>query len=323
MSVETERLQAGQLRNALHTALLIGGMLAILAGLKWLFFGGTSLILLLVLTAIVLLLSPRISPRLILRLYKARPVSYRQAPQIAQILVELTRRAGLPEPPRLYYIPSRLINALALGTPRSSAVAVTDGLLRGMNLRELVAVLAHEVSHLRNRDTWVMGVADTICRLTSILSLGGQIMLLFYIVLLPFRDVGRIPWLGILLLILAPTLSSLLQLALSRTREFEADLGAAELTGDPRGLASALAKMERLEASLFERIFLPGRRIPEPSLLRTHPSMEERIRRLLELEPQALPQPFFPADQPSPPFWTEMGLGPRKVPRWHVHGLWY
>ena len=144
-------------------------------------------------------------------------------------------------------------------------------------------MLAHELSHIRNNDLWMMGLADAVSRLTRMLSWMGQLLLLIN---LPMLILGgdTFPWLLVLLLIGAPSLSFLLQLALSRTREYEADLDAATLTGNPRGLANALAKMERLRGGWLERLFLSGRRPREPAVFRTHPDTADRVRRLLELE---------------------------------------
>ncbi len=126
-------------------------------------------------------------------------------------------------------------------------------------------------------------------------------------------------WLLVALLVLAPTIGSLLQLALSRTREYDADLDAAGLTGDPRGLASALAKLEYHQGGLLETLFLPGRRIPEPSLLRTHPDTKRRIARLAALEPRP---PSWDVDPEAIILPPRSGF-PRRNPRWHATGLWY
>jgi heat shock protein HtpX len=177
-----------------------------------------------------------------------------------------------------------MLNAFAVGRPPDAALAVTDGLLRVLSLREMAGVLAHEISHIRNNDLVVMSLADVIAQLTRIMATGGMLLLL---ITLPawLAEYSRLPWLLILVLMLAPTFGSLLQLALSRAREYDADLDAAGLTGDPAGLAAALAKMERLQGGFVERIMLPGPRIPNPSLLRTHPPIEKRISRLLSLSP--------------------------------------
>jgi heat shock protein HtpX len=197
-------------------------------------------------------------------------------------------------------------------------VVVTDGLLQTLTLRELASVLAHEISHVRNNDLWIMTLADVMNRLTSAMWLAG--MVLFFAGLPVLAMEGNVVlWLLIALLMLSPTIASLLQLALSRTREYDADLDAAGLTGDPRGLASALEKLERYQGGLFETLLLPGRRMPQPSLLRTHPPTRDRIARLLALEPEADPRFPGPASVALP---DRFRLA-TSDPGWRVTGLWY
>ena len=209
----------------------------------------------------------------------------------------LAGRAGLRRRPRLYYVPSRLLNAFAVGRPDDAVIALTDGLLRSMRLRELAGILAHETSHIRNNDLWLMGLADLVGRLTRLMTMLG-LFLLILAVPLWIGGAASFPWLVIPLLVFAPQLTTLLQLALSRAREYEADLDAAGLTGDPAGLASALAKLERFQRGMWEQILIPGYRLPEPSLLRSHPPTEERIARLREL--QAAAAPAFDEAMPWP-----------------------
>lgn len=320
MSVGPRLLPKHRLRNWLQTVLLVSGMVVLCLLLGWCLGGGLEGLLILGTTvALLALLAPRISARLVFRMYRATPLSRRRAPGLVRTVTELSKRAGLDRAPRLYYIPSRMINAFAVGTRGDAGLGITDGLLRGLDPREIVGVLAHEITHLRNGDLRVMSLADLVTRTVHFFSWTGQLLLF---VNLPLHLLGAepFPWLLILLLIFAPTLSALLQLALSRQREFDADLGAVELTGDPRGLASALQKMERLQGGFLERIFLPGRRIPEPSLLRTHPETEDRVRRLLQLEPEdraALVKTLDPVHRPA----RDPGDLPR--PSWHVTGLWH
>ncbi|HSS65244.1 MAG TPA: zinc metalloprotease HtpX, partial [Gammaproteobacteria bacterium] len=242
----------------------------------------------------------------------------RQAPGVFRVLDTLARRAALPALPKLYYIPSSVINAFAVGTRRSAGIAVSDGMFQALSERELCGVLAHEISHIRHNDTWVMGLADLFSRLTAFFSMFGQLILLLYVPVAVFSKL-QINWLAVLALVFAPTVSVLLQLALSRTREYEADLGAAELSGDPEGFASALRKIERHQGRFLEQIFFPGRRIPDPSLLRTHPATDERIRRLRQLQPE-------PALQARLPDLSAIPHTPRartRRPRWHFPGTWY
>lgn len=191
---------------------------------------------------------------------------------LIKLVEELGQRVGLEKPPKLYYLPIRCDECLSRN---EAAIALSDGLLRRLEWRELNGVLAHEMMHIVNQDTRLMAFADLAGRLTGFLSITGQILLLIN---LPLMILGQatIPWLPILLLLLAPTLSTLIQLALSRSHEYEADLGAVELTGDPLGLASALNKLEMPRHGLLERIFHPGPRIPDPSILRSHPPTHRR-----------------------------------------------
>lgn len=277
-----------RLNNLVQSVLLLGGMAAI----GWLIVSALAGpgVTLLVIAGLVLslLLSPGIPRQILLQAYGARRLDAKNFPQGVALLAELSRRAGLPRMPELFYIPSRLPNAFAIGNPRESAVCVSDGLLRMMNRRELAGVLAHEVSHIANRDLWIMALADAMSRAVSLASWVGQVILVLNLPLI-LAGAAHIPWLIPLLLIFSPTIMALLQLALSRTREYDADRAGATLTGDPDGLASALIKLERRTGRFWEDMFLPGRRIPEPSLLRTHPPTEQRVRRLKELSVSSVP----------------------------------
>lgn len=313
-----------KLYNFFHTILLLGAMLVLLSLLGWIISGASGVMLLAVAGILFFLFSPHISPQFIMRMYRATPLSPYEAAGLYAIVEELTRRAGLGYIPALYYVPTQILNAFSVGTRERAAIGVTDGLLRNLNRREITAVLAHEISHIAHNDVRVMAMADMISRTTHLLSMFGQILLLFNFPLLLLGEY-TIPWLFILLLIFAPTVSALLQLALSRTREYDADLDAVRLTGDPRGLASALAKMEELQSGVWERIFLPGRRVPHPSLLRTHPNTEERIKRLLELEAEYPAGQVYPSDILEEEFSGGVPFPERnpRRPRWHVTGLWY
>ncbi|NNM34501.1 MAG: M48 family metalloprotease [Gemmatimonadetes bacterium] len=303
--------------NRLQTGLILVAMAGLLMAVGYLLLGGSGLLWAGLGTAMLVGLNPMMSPGMILRLYRSRRLTPRTAPDLVGLVERLAQRAGLATVPELHYVPSPIINAFAVGTRRASAVAVSHGLLRTLSPRELSGVLAHEISHVAAGDTKVMMLADLFSRLTGLLSNLGQILLFLNLPLLLFSDYG-IPWSLIILLILAPSVSVLLQLALSRAREYDADRAAAELTGDPRGLASALAKMERYQGGFFEQIVLPGRRVPEPSLLRTHPETEDRVRRLLELE-ERQPEESFPTSVLS-----ALAAGPTpRPPRWRVPGIWY
>jgi heat shock protein HtpX len=262
------------LKNEIYTSiqsLLLVLSLAMLLGVMGWLVGGQSFALMAIGAVVLLyLIHPMVSPQVILRLQNARRLHDHEAPQLFARLKALTERARLPRLPMLYYIPAESMNAF------------TDGLLRRLDNHEITGVLAHEISHLRHNDTRIMGFAGLTSQLIHMLSLLGQILLFLN---LPLLLLGHytISWAAILLLIFAPTISAIIQLALSRTREYRADLGAAKLIGDGRALASALAKMETYQTRFLRRIFWPGYRpIPEGGLLRTHPHTKKRIQRLLE-----------------------------------------
>ena len=310
--------RAHKLRNTLHTWLLAGGSILLLVVCVSALMGPEGIVWALIFGGISIAMANRVSPQMVLRMYGARLLHPAEFPEGWAIVRDLAERAGLPAVPRLHYVPSRLMNAFAVGRPEDAAIAITDGLVRGLTLRQLRGVLAHEISHIRNGDLKVMALADVVSRMTSTMSLVGLFMLFIN---LPYLAAARVPvpWGGVLLLMAAPTIGSLLQLALSRAREYDADLDAAGLTGDPEGLASALMVLERRQGAFWEMAF-PGTRIPDPSLLRTHPRTEDRVARLMALagRPGALPE----ADDRRPRIGRSL-VPIIRPPRWHATGLWY
>lgn len=300
--------------NRLQTALLVLTLPGIAAVAGSLLLGDGGLWLALAAAGFTLLLEPAAASGLTLRLYGARPLYPDEAPDLWAVLRELAARAGLPAVPVPHYVPSGVVNAFATGSKHHAAIALTDGLLRSLTPRELTGVLGHEIAHIANEDLRVMGLADSISRLTHLLALLGQLAIVLSLPAL-LLGVAVVNWPALLLLAVAPQLALLAQLGLSRVREFDADRLAAELTGDPHGLASALAKIERVSRS-WRAWLLPGWGNPEPSWLRTHPATAERIERLLELAPPPAMPPF-----PSARFVPEVTVSPRP-PRWRTGGLW-
>ncbi|MFN6961041.1 MAG: zinc metalloprotease HtpX [Rhodocyclaceae bacterium] len=299
--------------NRLQTLLLIAVLLVIASGAGWLLFGEEGLWLAFGACLLVLAVEPVAAGRLTLALYRAEPLSPAEAPGLHRVLAELARRADLPRLPRLHRIPSPLANAFAVGGRDEAHIALTDGLLQTLGLRELAGVLAHEIAHIAHGDLRVMGLADYVSRLTAIFASGAQLILLLS---LPAWLMGTVEvrWLGLLLLLFSPHLALLAQLGLSRVREFEADRVAARLTGDPRGLAAALHHIE--QATRSWRIWLlPGWGNPEPSWLRTHPATEERIARLMTMEENDTLA--WGVGQWHWPYTTQKG-----TPRWRVGGIW-
>jgi heat shock protein HtpX len=278
-----------KVNNLVQTVLLFGGMLLLLALIGSAIAGTTGLWWATILGLLFLLFGQQISPQWVLRAQRARPLMPYEAPALHQLVQALAQRAKLITAPRLYYIPQEMPNAFTVGSGQEAGLGITAGLLQRLDQRELTAVLAHEISHIQHNDMRVLAFAGLVTRLTGLFSGLGQFLLFIN---LPLLLMGRatISWLAILLMIAAPTLSGLLHLALSRTREFEADIGAVKLTGDPIGLASALRKLEQSQASWL-KMLVPGYRLPESAVLRTHPNTKERIERLLALTDAPLPAP--------------------------------
>lgn len=278
--------------NQFKTAALLGLLSALLITVSYWVIGGTGGAIFGVgLAAAMNLGSWYYSDKIALAAYNAQPVNSSQAPQLYQMVERLANRASLPVP-GVYIVPSQAANAFATGRdPQHAAVAVTEGILNILPEDELEAVLAHELSHVANRDTLTQAVAATVAGAVSFLAniasyamwFGGS----------RDGDRGGNP-LGLLLtVILAPMAATIIQLAISRTREFSADAGAAKLTGNPRALANAL---QRLEANA-RQMPLRGNPAFSPllivnsfsgdifrSLFSTHPSTEARIKALQKLE---------------------------------------
>ncbi len=305
------------LRNALQTAILIGGSALLAAAIAWTVYGPKGLIWAAIFGGFGLWTLGHLSPKMVLSLYKARTLTPDEMPELHKLVRELAARSDLASVPQLHYVQSQMLNAFAVGKPEDSAIAITDGLLRTMTMRQIAGILAHEMSHIRNGDLKVMGLADVLNRITSFMSTIGLLGIPAML-----GTGWNIPILGLLLLIFAPTIGGLLQMALSRAREYDADLDGVELTGDPEGLASALATLENRQRGQWEGLILPGSRLPEPSLLRTHPKTEDRIARLMALRRDRSEPAIVMSDRPLP---GPSLIPPIRSPRihWHRMGIWY
>jgi len=274
--------------NRLQSVLLVAVLLAIGAMAGRLLLGDLGLWLAIGAGAAALLAEPAAGAGLTLRLYRARPLPPAAAPALWRTLESLARRAGLPAVPRPYYVASPSLNAFAVGQREASAVAVTDGLLQALDQRQLNGVLAHEVAHIAHGDLRVMNLAAQVGRLTSLFSLAGQFLLLLSLPSLLAEGWWRVDWLAIALLLFSPQIALLAQLGLSRVREFDADMKAAALTGDPAGLAMALASIERASRPWYARL-LPHLAQAQPPWLRSHPETRQRIERLLAVRAPSAP----------------------------------
>lgn len=274
------RWKSHRWRNLAQSAALLITMATLLGGLGWLIAGHLGVIL--AAAGTLAGFSPALTPRMALRMARARPLPYAAAPDLHATFEALARRADLDHTPELHYVASPRVNAFAVGAGQSSAVALTDGLLRVLSRRELTGVLAHELSHVRSGDTWLLNMSGVFARITRTLSTAGAVLFVLNIPLILIGEVG-FSWIAIMVLTLAPSVSALLHLALSRTREFDADLGAVALTEDPMGLANAIEKLSRIERGWFRRALELNRAESSP-LARTHPASSERIKRLRELQ---------------------------------------
>ena len=283
-------------RSQIHATLLLIAMAALLSYCGWIIAEWDGIVWSLVAGAATLVLVRRMPPGLVLRAIGTRAMSRSDAPALYEILDALCRRAGLEREPLLCWVGERAPVAFTVGQGEATRIVLSAALIRGMTLREIQGILAHEIVHVRNGDIALMQLAMVAGRLTRLLSQIG-LLLVFFSLFLRVVAVRAIPIAPLMILIVAPIAVSILQLALSRAREGEADLEAAELTGDPHALASALVKMRRHEKMLFRGRFPTVAPLRIPSLLRDHPATEERIRALL-----SLPQPpgIAPEDDTLP-----------------------
>jgi len=228
--------------NRLKTVMLLGLLTALLVWLGYALFGQSGLVLALVFAAIMNFATYWWSDKIVLRMYRAQEVNQSHAPELFQIVGELAQRSRMPMP-KVYIIPEEAPNAFATGrNPRHAAVAVTQGLLGMLNREEVKGVLAHELGHVRNRDTLIMTVAATIGGALSMLANMAMWGAIFGSSSDDEEEGGGI---GALLgIIFAPIAAALIQMAISRSREFLADERGARLSGNPMALASALRKIE-------------------------------------------------------------------------------
>lgn len=308
-----------RLRNLLHSLLIMGAMVLLLGLAAQVVLGPYGWFLVLgILSA--LLMGMRFSPHMLMRFYQARPLHEHEAPDLYSVLNILCQRAGMQYIPTLYYLPSPVATAFTTGRHNDAVIALSDALLRRLNLYEMAAVLGHELSHVRHRDTWVMSLADIISRLVNFLAFYGLVVIFLLMPVMLLKG-EPLPLLAIVILALSPNLTMLLQLALSRAREFDADLGSVELTHDPKSMMHALQKIEDVPIPWYARILRPAQRDPIPSLLRSHPSLEERIQRLSKITPPEPPRPVMleKGEHELPGHLVTV----RRIPRRHWHGLWY
>ncbi|HUK12370.1 MAG TPA: zinc metalloprotease HtpX [Thermoanaerobaculaceae bacterium] len=273
--------------NWLKTTVLLALLTGLLLWLGDLLGGQQGLIMALAFAGILNFAAYFFSDRIALAMHRAQPVAEAQAPQLYAVVAELAQRAAIPMP-KLYLIPEMQPNAFATGrSPRHASVAVTEGLLQAMDREELKGVLAHELSHVRHFDILISSVAATVAGALSMLARMAGFALMF-----GGRDRddrgGGIG--GLFFVIVAPIIAVIIQLAISRSREYAADEAGARLAGTPTGLISALRKLEAYSGRIPMQTAQPstahmmiaspfsGRGMME--MFSTHPPMEKRIARL-------------------------------------------
>jgi len=281
--------------NQLKTVALLGLLAGLLVAIGYALGGQGGALIGLVIAAITNIGSWYYSDRIALAAYQAQPVSRQQAPELYQMVENLSRQANIPTP-QLYIVPTPAANAFATGRdPEHAAVAVTEGILNLLPADELEAVIAHELTHVRNRDTLTQAVAATVAGAISYLA-----RMLSYGFLFTGNSrhrQGGNP-IGLLLTIfLAPLAATVIQMAISRTREFEADAGSARLTENPEALARALTRLELIGRQMplnanpaFEPLLISSPFSGQflANLFATHPSTEARIENLRRIQQELL-----------------------------------
>ncbi|HEY7140114.1 MAG TPA: zinc metalloprotease HtpX [Methylomirabilota bacterium] len=278
--------------NMLKTTLFLALLTGLFVAVGGLLGGRSGMVMAFVFALIMNFVSYWFSDKIVLKMYRAQPIGEGELPVVHRIVRNLATRAGIPMP-KLYLIPTESPNAFATGrSPQHAAVAVTHGILRIMDETELEGVLAHELSHVLNRDVLISTVAATVAGAISMLANIAQWGMMFGGGSRDDEGRSTNPIALLLTIILAPLAAMLIQMAVSRSREYQADASGAQLTRNPNGLASALGKLGQATkmlpmdanpatAHLFIVNPLSGRSLM--SLFATHPPLEERIARLRKM----------------------------------------
>lgn len=275
--------------NLAHSMFMLFAMTVLLASIGFVLAGREGLLIAAFIAATFMMFGRGQSTKWMLSAIGAVKLRPDQAPALHDILGELTRRAGLDRTPSLHLVEANTMLGFSTGvSSHDASVVLSSSLVQRLSAREIAGVLAHEVSHIASGDLAVMAMADTLTRMTRTLSLLGLFFLIFNVPMA--ATVGsQVPWGVVILLASAPLMSYVMQMTLSRLREFEADEGAIAISGDPEGLITALEKLEIQNTGFLRHAYLPSHPETEPSLLRSHPMTVERVRRIAEIEPRVPP----------------------------------
>jgi heat shock protein HtpX len=267
-------------RSAVLAFLLIGGLLLLMLFCGWLYAGTSGAVIATIIGAIAMMLVRKVSPQFFLLLSGARSIDPEDMPALFGIIVTLCRRAGIAQGPSLYFLPSGVPAAFASGVGDQSVVVVSSGLLRLLMTRALTGVLAHEITHIAKHDVELMQLARIVGQMTRVIAQVAITIAIATWLLDIFGPGEGVDGLSLGVLVAAPIAANLILGALSRMREYQADLEAVELTGDPAGLARAIELIEMAQNRIASRAFPGAVRIRLPRLLSSHPDPKDRIRRL-------------------------------------------
>lgn len=307
-------------------AFLLTAAVAILAAIAaWLVAGVIVAVACAALAVIYVIALSALPPALLMPIYRARMLAAGQGEQISDIAMEIgNARAGLARAPRIYILPSLTLTAFALGNRARSAIALSEGLLRELTMREIAGVIAHETAHILSGDAQLFALSDASARVAQGLGLLGAALGIGNVLGAIF-DEPIVPWSAVFVLFVTPALIGLVQLALSHQREFAADLTAARLSGDALGVAAAIRRLTHATGTLLEELTPPAfaRRAPVPSLLRAHPEPAQRIERLLSA-PRDAGEGFPAIATVEEPMLLHAGFGPAEMrSRYRWPGVWW
>jgi heat shock protein HtpX len=279
--------------NTLKTVVLLTFLTVLLVFVGGALGGQNGMIIAFMMALVMNFVSYWFSDKIVLAMYKAQPVTEAQAPDLYAMVRRLTQKAGMPMP-KVYIIPEEALNAFATGrNPEHAVVAVTEGIVRALDREELEGVISHELAHIKHRDILTGTIVATIAGAISMLAQMAHWAMLFGGGRRDDSDEGGSPVVALVMMIVAPIAAMLVQMAISRTREYEADKGGAAIAGNPYGLANALLKLERgaqivpmhdakpATAHMFIMNPLTGGGLMK--LFSTHPPIAERVKRLKEL----------------------------------------